>query len=279
MTDRNPRDLWASVRLSRRLHHAQNADPAMVALHDEIRAGRRGEPWTVIDDMIAYSGHLYITPASPLLHELVAAVHEDGHEGVQRTLHHIRRVFHSPNLRRVVHDFVRACSTCQRYKSEHLHPAWLLLPLSVPSAVWTDRGLDFVEALPRVEGKFVILMVVDRFSKYCHFIPLVHPYWAESVAQAFFTDIVCLHGVPQSLVPDRDPIFTSTFWRSTVTAFPWDGPNCFWRTVFQAVCSTIVLWAGRPASGSLSVLHCIDTLLACHGSILDVVDVVCLIMA
>jgi hypothetical protein len=88
--------------------------------------------------MIAYSGRLYITPVSPLLHELVATVHEDGHEGVQRTLHRIRRVFHSPNLRRVIHDFVRACSTCQRYKSEHLHPAGLLLPLSVPSAVWSD---------------------------------------------------------------------------------------------------------------------------------------------
>jgi hypothetical protein len=59
----------------------------------------------------------------------------------------------------------------------------------------------------------VILMVVDRFSKYCHFIPLAHSYSTESVAQAFFTDIVRLHGVPQSMVSDRDPIFTSTFWR------------------------------------------------------------------
>jgi hypothetical protein len=56
-------------------------------------------------------------------------------------------------------------------------------------------------------------MVVDRFSKYCHFIPLAHSYSTESVAQAFFTDIVRLHGVPQSMVSDRDPIFTSTFWR------------------------------------------------------------------
>jgi len=178
-----------------RLCHAQNADPALVALHDEIRAGQRGEPWTVIDNMIADSGRLYITPALPLLPELVAAVHEDGHEGVQRTLHRIRWVFHSPNLRCVICDFVRACSTCQRYKSEHLHPAGLLLPLSVPSAVWSDRGLDFMEALPRVGGKSVILTVVDRFSKYCHFIPLAHPCSVESVAQAFFTDIVRIAGV------------------------------------------------------------------------------------
>ncbi|KAI4312382.1 hypothetical protein MLD38_037193 [Melastoma candidum] len=110
-------------------------------------------------------------------------------------------------------DFIRACTTCQRYKSEHLHPTGLLMPLPVPKAVWTDIGLDFVEALPRVGGKSVILTVVDRFSKYCHFIPLAHPYTAESVAQAFFTDIVRLHGVPQSMVSDRDLVFTSMFWQ------------------------------------------------------------------
>jgi hypothetical protein len=87
------------------------------------------------------------------------------------------------------------------------------LPLPVPTAIWSDLGLDFVEALPRVGGKSVILTVVDRFSKYCHFIPLAHPYTAESVAQAFFKEIVRLHGVPQSLVSDRDVVFTSTFWK------------------------------------------------------------------
>jgi len=54
-------------------------------------------------------------------------------------------------MRRLVQDFVRACDTCQRYKSEHLHPTGLLLPLPVPQGVWTDIGLDFVEALPRTE--------------------------------------------------------------------------------------------------------------------------------
>jgi hypothetical protein len=116
-------------------------------------------------------------------------------------------------MKQAVQDWVRSCAVCQCNKVEHLHPAGLLLPLPVPQGVWTDIALDFIEALPRVRGKSVILTVVDRFSKYSHFIPLAHPYSAESVAQAFFADIVRLHGIPLSIVSDRDPVFTSNFWR------------------------------------------------------------------
>jgi len=72
---------------------------------------------------------------------------------------------------------------------------------------WPVKGvnnisLDFIEALPKVNGKSVILTVVDRFSKYAHFIPLGHPYTATSVAKAFFSEIVRLHGFPASIVSD-----------------------------------------------------------------------------
>jgi hypothetical protein len=151
---------------------------------------------------------LHIPPTSPMLQEIMEAVHEDGHEGVHRTLHRLHRDFHSPNMHHLVQEFVRSCPTCQWYKSEHLHLAGLLMPLPVPSVVWADISLDFMEALPSVNGKMVILSVVDRFSKYCHFIPLAHPYTAASMAQAFFADIIRLHGVPQSIISDHDPVFT-----------------------------------------------------------------------
>jgi hypothetical protein len=101
---------------------------------------------------------------------------------------------------------------CQRNKSVHLHPAGLLQPLPVPSAVWSDISMDFMEGFPKVGGKSVILTVVDHFSKYAHFITLGHPYSATSVAKAFFEGIVWLHGFPCSIVSDRDVVFTSTFW-------------------------------------------------------------------
>lgn len=73
--------------------------------------------------------------------------------------------------------------------------------------------MDFVEGLPKVNGKSVILTMVDRFSKYAHFIALSHPYTATSITRAFFNDIVKLHSFPKSIVSDRDPVFTAHIWR------------------------------------------------------------------
>ena len=73
--------------------------------------------------------------------------------------------------------------------------------------------MDFIEAFPKVGGKSVVLPIVDRFSKYAHFIPLGHPYSVASIARAFFDSIVRLHGFPCSIVSDRDTVFTSAFWR------------------------------------------------------------------
>jgi hypothetical protein len=105
-------------------------------------------------------------------------------------LQRLRADFYITSDRAVVRDYVRACTTCQRNKTEALQPAGLLQPLEVPSQVWADIAMDFIEGLPRVHGKSVILTVVDRFSKYTHFIALGHPYTATSVAHAFFAEIV-----------------------------------------------------------------------------------------
>jgi hypothetical protein len=117
----------------------------------------------------------------------------------------------TPGGNRLVCDFIRGCTVCQRNKTDHLHPTGLLQSFTVPSGVWRDIALDFVESFPKVGGKSVILTAVDRFSKYAHFLTLGHPYSATTVTKAFFDTIVWLHGVSVSIVSDRDPVFTSAF--------------------------------------------------------------------
>jgi hypothetical protein len=78
-----------------RLRQAHATEPALVALK-ELAAGQRPGSWSLLNGLVAFNGHLYIPPTSPLLHELISAVHNDGHEGIQRTLHCLRRDFHSP---------------------------------------------------------------------------------------------------------------------------------------------------------------------------------------
>jgi hypothetical protein len=78
--------------------------------------------------------------------------------------------------------------------------------------------MDFIEGLPLSEHANIILVVVDRLTKYAHFLALKHPYTASSVAKVYLDNIVKLHGVPLSIISDRDKVFTSVVWRALIKA-------------------------------------------------------------
>ncbi|KAB2629332.1 S ribonuclease [Pyrus ussuriensis x Pyrus communis] len=109
--------------------------------------------------------------------------------------------------------FCSGCAVCQQVKAERKKPFGLLQPLLVPEWKWENITMDFVYKLPRTHNGFDgIWVIVDRLTKSAHFIPVREKYSLGRLAELFISKIVKYHGVPVSIVSDRDPRFTSKFW-------------------------------------------------------------------
>jgi hypothetical protein len=107
---------------------------------------------------------------------------------------------------------VEECLVFQQNKVETIKTLGLLQPLSIPSQHWEEVSMDFITGLPKSEGKSVIMVIVDRLTKYTHFFALSHPFKDSTVSTTFMETVQKLHGSPKIIVSDRDPIFTGHFW-------------------------------------------------------------------
>lgn len=152
---------------------------------------------------------------SSLKQHIISIYHDSpqgGHAGVQATTKRVAALLYWPRLKRDIAAYVKKCPVCHKCKLDNSAYPSLLQPLPVPNSVWEDIAMDFIEGLPKSFGKEVILVVVDRLSKYAHFIGLSHPYTSVDVAQAFLDHTYKLHAFPRTIVSGRDKIFLSTFW-------------------------------------------------------------------
>ncbi|KAG7536993.1 Zinc knuckle CX2CX4HX4C [Arabidopsis suecica] len=168
------------------------------------------------DGFLFYDNRLCI-PNSSLRELFVREAHGGGlmgHFGVSKTLKVMQDHFHWPNMKRDVERICERCPTCKQAKAKS-QPHGLYTPLPIPSHPWNDISMDFVVGLPRTRtGKDSIFVVVDRFSKMAHFIPCHKTDDAMHIANLFFKEIVRLHGMPKTIVSDRDTKFLSYFWKT-----------------------------------------------------------------
>ena len=131
------------------------------------------------------------------------------HPGATRTEEFIRLHFWWPTLEADTREFVATCNVCSCSKASHRPPAGLLCPLPIPGRLWSHIALDFVTGLPTSKGNNTIMTVVDRFLKMVHFIALHKLPSTAETADLLVTHVVRLHGIPQNIVSDHCPQFTS----------------------------------------------------------------------
>ncbi|KAA0032070.1 pol protein [Cucumis melo var. makuwa] len=178
----------------------------------------QGEDFSISsDDGLMFEGRLCVLEDSAVKIELLTEAHSSSftmHPGSMKMYQDLKNVYWWRNMKREVTDFVSRCLVCQQVKAPRQRPTGLLQPLSVPGWKWESVSMDFITGLPKtLKGYIVIWVVIDRLTKSVHFVPGKSTYTASKWGQFYMTEIVRLHGVPVSIISDRDARFTSKFWK------------------------------------------------------------------
>jgi len=192
------------------------ADVDLQKLIQEIQRDPSAKPnYQWANNQLLFKGILCLPKGSTLIPILLQEGHNGslgGHLGFLKTYKRIAANVYWVGMKRDIHRYVNQCAICQQHKYQALSPGGLLQPLPILGQVWEDIAMNFIEGLPRSGNMDTILVVVDRLSKYGHFIGLKHPFTASSVTAIFVKKVIRLHGVPRSIVSDRDKVFMSHFW-------------------------------------------------------------------
>ena len=155
----------------------------------------------------------------------------DMHPGSTKMYRTLKENYWWNGMKKVIASFVSRCLTCQQVKAEHQKPAGKIQLLPILVWKWEKITMDFVTGLPRTQRQHdAIWVIVDRLTKSAHFLPVNVEESLEKFSQLYVNEIVRLHGVPVSIVSNRDPKFTSRFWPSLQTAL---GTRLHFSTTFH----------------------------------------------
>ena len=211
--------LVATPSLLSRVIESQWQDVKIVSIRDRVQSGTGDEGWTVhTDGSLRYRGRVVVPQLTDLREEIIREFHRSRftvYPGGMKMYQDLHRQYYWSGMMRHIGDFVRRCLTCQQVKPEHQKPVGLLQPLEVVEWKWEHVTMDFVTHLPRTQQRHdAVWVIVDWLTKSAHFLAVRMTFALERFCRLYIREIVRLHGVPVSIVSDRDPRFTTHFWKS-----------------------------------------------------------------
>ncbi|GJZ15177.1 putative reverse transcriptase domain-containing protein [Tanacetum coccineum] len=145
------------------------------------------------------------------------------HPGSKKMYQDVKKLYWWPNMKADIATYVSKCLTCARVKAEHQRPSGLLVQPAIPEWKWDNITMEFITKLPKSSQGFdTIWVIVDRLTKSAHFLPIRENDPLDKLARLYLNKIVARHGIPASIIYDRDGRFTSNFWKSFQKAFGTD---------------------------------------------------------
>ncbi|GJU07648.1 hypothetical protein Tco_1124078 [Tanacetum coccineum] len=163
----------------------------------------------------------------PLFGDLRALIMHESHKskysihpGSDKMYQDLKKLYWWPNMKAEIATYVRKCMTCAKVKAEYQKPSGLLVQPKIPEWKWENITMDFVTKLPKTaSGQDMIWVIVDRLTKSAHFLPAKENDSMEKLTRQYLKEVVSRHGVPVSIISDRDGRFVSQFWQSLQEAF------------------------------------------------------------
>ena len=196
---------------------AQLEDPYLMSMRRKVEEGEQSDFSIRNDGALVIGSRLCVPAAEELKGQILGEAHSSAyamHPGSTKMYRTLKEYYWWSGMKREVVEYVSKCLVCQQVKAERQKPSGLLQPLPIPEWKWEHITMDFIFKLPpttqRHDG---IWVVVDRLTKSAHFLPIREKFSPYRLAELFMSHIVSLHGVPVSIISDRDPRFTSRFWK------------------------------------------------------------------
>jgi hypothetical protein len=200
------------------VHDAMQRDVSYTSLLKKSASALSKDDLSVIRSFLYYKSDRLVVPNDAALRARI--LHEchdaplSGHLGKDKTIAQVKRRFYWSSMDADIVQYVTSCDACQRNKPSHQSKMGMMQPLPIPDRPWSQVSLDLITALPRTaRGHDAIVVFVDKVTKMVHYVATTTNVTAPQLALLMFDAVVKHHGVPDSILSDRDPRFTAHFWR------------------------------------------------------------------